>query len=235
MPRQVSIQDDVILCAAREVFLERGWDATTSEIAAKAGVSHGIIFKRFKTKQALFQSAMREQGDWGQPIPALLKSSLGRKDVETTLVELGILFVEKFLVIIPTLMMAWSNKPESPSEAPEAITTGKERAARALQAVKTIAAYLQAEHRLGRTGDSDFEVIAQAFVGALWHHAFLQVMLGDGQSAPAKERPYVKRLVKAIWSGIGPDRNAGNARNMGSAVSEREPPRKAKPVRRTAR
>lgn len=50
MPRPVSIQDDVILRAAREIFLEKGWDATTSEIAAKAGVSNGIIFKRFKTK-----------------------------------------------------------------------------------------------------------------------------------------------------------------------------------------
>ena len=235
MPRQVSIQDDVILRAAREVFLEKGWDATTSEIAAKAGVSNGIIFKRFKTKQALFQSAMQEQSDWGQPIPALLKSSLGRKDVAITLVELGTLFVEKFLVIIPTLMMAWSNKPEKPSEAREAITTGKERAARALQAVKTIAAYLQAEHRLGRIRDTDFEVIAQAFVGALWHHAFLQVMLSGGQSAPAKERPYVKRLVKAIWSGIGPGGNTGNVRKIGHALSQREPPRKAKPVPRTAR
>jgi AcrR family transcriptional regulator len=207
MPRPVSIQDDVILRAAREVFLEKGWDATTSEIAAKAGVSHGIIFKRFKTKQALFQSAMQEQSDWGQAIPALLNSSLGRKDVETTLVELGALFVEKFLVVIPTLMMAWSNKPENPSEAREAITTDKERTGRALQAVKTIAAYLQAEHSLGRIRDTDFEVIAQAFVGALWHHAFLQVMLGDGQSTPAKERRYVKRLVKAIWSGLDSARN----------------------------
>jgi AcrR family transcriptional regulator len=235
MPRQVSIQDDVILCAAREVFLEKGWDATTSEIAAKAGVSHGIIFKRFKTKQALFQSAMQEQSDWGQTIPALLKSSLGRKEVASTLVELGTQFVEKFLVIIPRLMMAWSNKPENPSEAGEAITTGKERAARALQAVKTIAAYLQAEHRLGRIRDTDFEVIAQAFVGALWHHAFLQVILGDGQSAPAKNRPYVKRLVKAIWSGIGPAGNTGKARRIDSPVSGQEPPRHAKPVRRTAR
>jgi AcrR family transcriptional regulator len=203
MPRPISIQDDIILRAAREVFLEKGWDATTSEIAAKAGVSHGIIFKRFKTKQGLFQSAMQEQSDWGQAIPALLNSSLGREDVETTLVELGTLFVEKFLVVIPTLMMAWSNRPESPNEAEQAIATGKERAARALQAVKTIAAYLQAEHGRGRIRDTDFEVVAQAFVGALWHHAFLQVMLGNGQSTPAKERRYVKRLVKAIWSGLG--------------------------------
>jgi AcrR family transcriptional regulator len=204
MPRPVSIQDDVILRAAREIFLEKGWDATTSEIAAKAGVSHGIIFKRFKTKQALFQSAMQEQSDWGQTIPGLLNSSLGRKDVETTLVELGSLFVEKFLMLIPTLMMAWSNKQETENAAESATATNKERATKALQAVKTIAAYLEAEYRLGRIRKTDFEVVAQAFVGALWHHAFLQVMLTDAKPGSAKERRYVRRLVKAMWSGIAP-------------------------------
>jgi AcrR family transcriptional regulator len=201
MPRPVSIQDDVILRAAREIFLEKGWDATTSEIASRAGVSHGIVFKRFKTKQALFQSAMQE-GDWGQTIPALLSSSVG-KDVEKTLVEVGSLFTEKFLLIIPTLMMAWSNKQENLSESEPAAITGKHRAERALEAVKAIAAYLKAESRLGRIRATDFEVVAQAFIGALWHHAFLQVMLGKGKSSSAKERRYVKRLVKVIWDGIG--------------------------------
>ena len=204
MPRPVSIQDDAILRAAKEIFLEKGWDATTSEIAAKAGVSHGIIFKRFKTKQALFQTAMQDQSNWGQAIPTLLKSSLGRQDVETTLVELGALFVEKFLVIIPALMMAWSNKQETQNTA-ESAAANKERATKALQAVKTIAAYLEAEYKLGRIRDTDFEVVAQAFVGALWHHSFLQVMLTGGKSGPAKERRYVRRLVKAIWSGIAPE------------------------------
>ncbi|MBV8485694.1 MAG: helix-turn-helix transcriptional regulator [Verrucomicrobia bacterium] len=204
MPRPVSIQDDVILRAAKEIFLEKGWDATTSEIAAKAGVSHGIIFKRFKTKQALFQTAMQDQSNWGQAIPTLLKSSLGRQDIETTLVELGALFVEKFLVIIPALMMAWSNKQETQNTA-ESTAANKERATKALQAVKTIAAYLEAEYKLGRIRDTDFEVVAQAFVGALWHHSFLQVMLTGGKSGPAKERRYVRRLVKAIWSGIAPE------------------------------
>jgi AcrR family transcriptional regulator len=204
MPRPVSIQDDVILRAAREIFLEKGADATTSEIAARAGVSHGIIFKRFKTKQALFQCAMQDQSDWGQAIPALLNSSLGRKDVETTLVELGTIFVEKFLMLIPTLMMAWSNKQETENRAESAAAANKERATKALRSVKTIAAYLEAEYRLGRIRETDFEVVAQAFVGALWHHAFLQVMLTDGKPGPAKERRYVKRMVKAIWSGIGP-------------------------------
>jgi len=212
MPRPVSIQDDVILRAAREVFLEKGWDATTSEIAAKAGVSHGIIFKRFKTKQALFQRAMREDSDWGQTIPALLNSSVGRKDVETTLVELGTLFAEKFLLIIPRLMMSWSNRQDDLRPTEATAITGKERATRALQAVKTVAAYLQAENRLDRIRDTDFEVVAQAFIGALWHHAFLQVMLGEGKSEANKQRRYVKRLVKALWSGIAPRGTSGSER-----------------------
>jgi AcrR family transcriptional regulator len=204
MSRPVSIQDDVILRAAKAIFLEKGWDATTSEIAAKAGVSHGIIFKRFKTKQALFQSAMQDQSNWGQAVPVLLKSSLGRKDVETTLVELGTLYVEKFLVMIPALMMAWSNKQETEKPAASATAANKERATQALKGVKIIAAHLEAEYKFGRIRETDFEVVAQAFVGALWHHSFLQVMLTDGKSTPAKEKRYVRRLVKAIWSGIAP-------------------------------
>jgi AcrR family transcriptional regulator len=220
MPRPVSIQDDLILRAAREIFLEKGLEATTSEIAAKAGVSHGIIFKRFKTKQGLFQSAMREDSDWAGKIPLLLSSSVGRRDVEATLAELGSLFVEKFLIIIPMLMMSWSNRQEDLSPTEATAITGKERASRALQAVKTVAAYLQAENRLGRIRDSDCEVVAQAFIGALWHHAFLQVMLGSGKWDASKERRYVKRLVKALWSGIAPltkrARASGNAGNAGN-------------------
>jgi transcriptional repressor AefR-like protein len=101
-------------------------------------------------------------------------------------------------------MMSWSNRQEDQSSPEPATAASKQRAARALQAVKTIAAYLQAENRLGRIRDTDFEVVAQAFVGALWHHAFLQVMLGNGKTGPGQERRYVKRLVKAMWSGIAP-------------------------------
>lgn len=216
MPRPVSIQDDLILRAAREIFLEKGLEATTSEIAAKAGVSHGIIFKRFKTKQGLFQSAMREDSDWGGKIGLLLNPKVGDRDVETTLIELGSLFVEKFLLIIPMLMMSWSNRQEDLSPTEATAVTGKERASRALQAVKTVAAYLQAVHQLGRIRDTDFEVVAQAFIGALWHHAFLKVMLGNGKWDASKERRYVKRLVKALWSGIAPQAKragtSGNAR-----------------------
>ena len=44
--------------AAREVFAERGYSATTREIATRAGVSHELIFRYFDTKERLFFDAV---------------------------------------------------------------------------------------------------------------------------------------------------------------------------------
>ncbi len=48
-----------ILDAAREVFSEQGLaGARTKDIAQRAGVAEGLIFKHFKTKDALFEHAV---------------------------------------------------------------------------------------------------------------------------------------------------------------------------------
>jgi AcrR family transcriptional regulator len=44
--------------AAREVFAERGYGATTREIASRAGVSHDLIFRYFDSKEKLFFAAV---------------------------------------------------------------------------------------------------------------------------------------------------------------------------------
>jgi AcrR family transcriptional regulator len=44
--------------AAREVFAERGYRATTREIADRAGVSHELIFRYFETKEKLLFDAV---------------------------------------------------------------------------------------------------------------------------------------------------------------------------------
>lgn len=44
--------------AAREVFAERGYGATTREIASRAGVSHELIFRYFDSKEKLFFDAV---------------------------------------------------------------------------------------------------------------------------------------------------------------------------------
>jgi AcrR family transcriptional regulator len=48
-----------ILAAAQEVFAGKGPGASTEEVAARAGVAIGTIFRHFPTKQALLQAIMK--------------------------------------------------------------------------------------------------------------------------------------------------------------------------------
>ena len=56
--RTKTITNDALLAAARDVFLEKGFAASTRTIAQKAGVSEGLLFQRFPTKSELFFAAM---------------------------------------------------------------------------------------------------------------------------------------------------------------------------------
>ncbi|GAA3003900.1 TetR/AcrR family transcriptional regulator [Streptosporangium longisporum] len=48
-----------IIAVAEAVFAEKGPSASTEEVAARAGVAIGTVFKHFPTKQALLQAIMK--------------------------------------------------------------------------------------------------------------------------------------------------------------------------------
>src|SRR4051812_45545619 len=50
-----------VLEAAAEVFAERGPNASVDEIARRAGVGHGTVFRRFPTKESLVAAVMCKQ------------------------------------------------------------------------------------------------------------------------------------------------------------------------------
>ncbi len=60
----MDIQDttrEKVITAAREVFVEKGYDgARMHEIAAKAGVNKAMIYYYFNSKDALFESILKE-------------------------------------------------------------------------------------------------------------------------------------------------------------------------------
>ena len=58
MARPTTITNEQLLKAAREEFLKHGIRATSAAIARRAGVSPGILFHRFASKEALFAAAM---------------------------------------------------------------------------------------------------------------------------------------------------------------------------------
>jgi AcrR family transcriptional regulator len=62
--RDATATKAALLSAARELFIERGFDHTTvRDIAALAGANQSLLFRYFGSKEALFRAAMINQSD----------------------------------------------------------------------------------------------------------------------------------------------------------------------------
>ncbi|MER7687143.1 helix-turn-helix domain-containing protein [Streptomyces sp. NPDC097610] len=53
--REAELNDSRLIQAAREVFAEHGWDAPVSEIARRAGIGMGSLYRRYPSKELLAQ------------------------------------------------------------------------------------------------------------------------------------------------------------------------------------
>src|SRR5687768_119814 len=109
MARPVTIADEKILDAARNCFMTRGMHATTAEVAQKAGVSEGILFKRFGSKAELFKAAMFVGG----PPLIDMQARVGKGDIEKQLLSAAEDLMSLFRTIVPMVMMAWSHMSET--------------------------------------------------------------------------------------------------------------------------
>ena len=198
MARPVSIKDETIIAAARHVFLERGIQATTAEVAERAGVSEGSVFKRFKSKTELFRAAMGDrlaEPDWMTD----LSGRVGKGDVRENLFELGMSIIAFFRDLVPLLMMTWSNP--APNGLPSVISGQNPPPVRA---IKQLTGYFEAEMRAGRLRRQDAEVVARSFLGSLNHFVFFELLHRAEGELPLSAESYVRGLVSLLWGGIEP-------------------------------
>ena len=164
MARPRKYDDASILEAAAAVFLENGARASTACIAERAGVSEGILFKRFKTKEALFEAAMTAETGSDQWRMVLLEN-VGKGDPKNN-VKIAILaLLEKLEKLIPKLMIlegqgAQRVPPAGPKAPP-------------LEDAATISTYLRREAKLGRLRVNDFALHAHEIVGAVVHYTMM--------------------------------------------------------------
>jgi AcrR family transcriptional regulator len=70
---------DRLLEAAGECFAERGIDCSVDEIARRAGVGHGTVFRRFPTKEALLLAVVVRRVE---ALTAAAEEAAGAPDVE---------------------------------------------------------------------------------------------------------------------------------------------------------
>jgi AcrR family transcriptional regulator len=183
--------DEQLLTAAREVFLRDGVDAPTSAVAAHAGVSEALIFKRFGTRDELITRAFaRPTARWH----ALLTDE--PLDVPGTLEEVGLAMIEEMRQDMPVTMLAWSRNPvdhwAGHAGEPPPVT-----------GMKILAAWFERQMRAGRVRRSDPELLARVFSGSIVAFSMSE-MTGLAAHMPLAATTFVRGLVAALWHGADP-------------------------------
>jgi AcrR family transcriptional regulator len=195
MSRPTTISDDQILNAARTLFFEHGFGASTAAIAQKAGVSEGTIFKRFPTKVQLFRSAM------GLPrLPFENKDLLrpGAMEVHEQLREIALELISFLRALMPRVMMLWAQ----PNINPMSFLQENEDAPPKI-VLKVISTYFESEQRLGRLKSEDPTTLARMFLGSVHNFVFFEIITLE----PADEiqtRQFVDDMLSVFWEGIKP-------------------------------
>ena len=197
MARPARITNDQILEAARAVFLEQGYAAPTAEVARRAGVSEGSVFKRFPTKNDLFLAALgtSELPDW----LSSLDGRVGQGSPRETCVEVVRQSIDFFRKLLPCAVMMWSSKATSPLDVLRSAPDPPPR-----RSVAALTRYLAGERRLGRVRTEDPEVAARLLLAAAHQFVFFEMvgMLPDGgRDANA----FAQQAVELLWTGLGPE------------------------------
>ncbi|MDB4941562.1 MAG: Transcriptional regulator, TetR family protein [Labilithrix sp.] len=186
------ISDEQILDTARDVFLEHGIRATTAEVALRAKVSEGTIFHRFKSKDALFRAAMRFDPTQGPAVVAALVPPAGVPDLRGALVRLGLELLELGRVVLPVMMMSWSNP--SGEYSLEKLMTKKHPK----PPLAPLAVMLEAEMASGRLQRANVHILVRAFVGAIRDYTMSALLDITDPDRPAP-RPFVEGLVDLLF------------------------------------
>ncbi len=191
MARTATITTDQILEAARAVFLERGVNATTVEVANRAGISSASIFKRYPTKEALFMAAMAA-GPTERIWTREFASSLGHGDTRGDLERIARRLAEYVGAVVPRQVLLRSlGTPEALPEPP-----------RVAEDFAELAAYFGREMGLGRMARGDPTVPAAALLHAVGGFALSQAL--EPAAALVNTQRFLQDFVTVLWQGLEP-------------------------------
>jgi AcrR family transcriptional regulator len=170
MGRPPLLSNAEILRATREVFVEHGIRATTATVAERAGVSEGVLFKRFGSKMGLLRAAAESVFGEGCVLPQLPDVGF----TEASFESFGIAVIDHLRLIVPMAMMAWAHLDED--GLPEHLRGQQPPIVRA---TNEMAAVFARQIELGVFRPGDPQVLARMFCGTLWHTAFLETVFPD--------------------------------------------------------
>jgi len=189
--------DQDILAVARAVFLERGIQATTDEVAERAGVSEGTVFRRFKSKDALFRAAMSFSPE---SLPAFIEgfvSEVGQGDLRERLLSFATRLLELGRTAMPMMMMAWSNPCSD-----FGLDKISQRSDGYRKTFGNVRGFFERELAARRLDDRKAELLARIFMGSLHHYCMAELFLGSSEISPSRE-DFTRGLVDVLLSAAG--------------------------------
>lgn len=187
-------RQEALLKAAAEVFLEKGYGATSlDDVIGRAGGSRRSIYTQFGGKEGLFKALVAE-------IASQALSPM-RQDIDnaTDLREALLRYAESILsaLFTPTVLdlarLALADGARFPELAEVYFTSGPGSAAQSL------AKLLEAAESRGEIQCLNFDIAAGQFVGMLRDNLYLQVLLRLRPAPDQEERALLGKSVVEIF------------------------------------
>ena len=196
MARPITITDEQILEAARAVFLKDGFNASTVEIAQRAGVAEGTLFRRWDTKEGIFRAAMKPPAvpSWVRELDKLC----GQGDMRDNLMRIVREIIYFAQERIPFVMLRWSHKPSSSDPVP-----ADEGGPAVARDCRRLAQFLHQEVNLERLRPCQAEMVARLLIGPCLNLVLDSVVNKQPLTAEEIER-FTADLVETLWQGIAP-------------------------------
>ena len=192
MARPITIQTEAIVETARLLFLAHGYAVTTSRIAAELNISEGTIFKRFKTKHALFAAAM------GMPSADFARAWVARAgegELQEVLAGMGQELVDHLRIAMPRMIMV----RRASSMEPLAMMANGD-VAPPVVVLDSVTEFLRREIEIGRLGAQEPRIAARMLVGALANFVLFEV-LGFESHDEAETQRTIRGMVALLVSG----------------------------------
>ena len=171
--------------------MAEGFSASTATIAKRAGVSEGLLFRRWHTKEDLMEAAMM----YAMPEPrfiTMLPSLRGRVDPEQVLIELTTEILAFFRGMVPVMDLA-SSHPAMQRRNPQPIAEG----------MKRLSAFFEEEMNAGRIRRCDPEIVVRVLTSSM-HGWVVMERNGVNELLPVASTTHVRAVVDLIWCGLRP-------------------------------
>lgn len=190
-PRKISCEQ--IIETARKLFLQQGIGVSTAAIAKEMGVSEGLIFKRFPTKDELFLAAMCPPET---TLDQFIAARVGHGDVRQNIRELCNQVIGHLREVLPRMMLMFAHHCSPPLE-----WMKNHPSPPPLRLLRQICRYLEEETNLGRIASNHTQILARILLGSLHNYVFLEIIGADRQ-VPLPQHIFVHELVELVWKGI---------------------------------